>query len=210
MPNYKVKPDYQLMAQAISRKPGLSGARHLEQGQDMSQGTLKGKGYFGEIPVNQGGVMTEQSSAYGQEGNLVSHPLLVPTLTNPEINSLLKDEHPSEEIVTKAVEFARQRIKAGKSPFAQKGEQAVTAAEKALTARSAEFGAGTPSLSAKEAASSAVGALRAASAEANKPPAIPDEIKTLIAKMDNGKATEAERRRVTRYKESNPATFTGQ
>jgi len=118
MPNYKVKPDYSLLAQALSREPGLSGARNLEQGQDMSQGTLKGKGYFGEIPVNQGGAMTEFSSAFEQDGKMVSHPLLVPTLNKQEIDLLKMGIEPTPEIYKKAQDYAQQRISAGQSPFA--------------------------------------------------------------------------------------------
>jgi len=122
MPNYKVKPDYNLLAQALSREPGLSGARNLEQGQDMSQGTLKGKGYFGEIPVNQGGAMTELSSAYEQDGRIVSHPLLVPTLNKQEIDLLRMGLEPTPEIYKKAQDYAQQRIGAGQSPFASPQE----------------------------------------------------------------------------------------
>jgi hypothetical protein len=111
-------PDYSLLAQALSREPRLSGARYLEQGQDMSQGTLKGKGYFGEIPVNQGGAMTEFSSAYEQDGKLVSHPLLVPTLNKQEIDLLRMGLEPTPEIYKKAQDYAQKRIGAGQSPFA--------------------------------------------------------------------------------------------
>ena len=115
-------PDYSLLAQALSREPGLSGARYLEQGQDMSQGTLKGKGYFGEIPVNEGGAMTEFSSAYEQDGKLVSHPLLVPTLNKQEIDLLRMGLEPTPEIYKKAQDYAQQRISAGQSPFASPQE----------------------------------------------------------------------------------------
>jgi hypothetical protein len=115
-------PDYSLLAQALSREPGLSGARYLEQGQDMSQGTLKGKGYFGEIPVNQGGAMTEFSSAYEQNGKMVSHPLLVPTLNKQEIDLLRMGIEPTPEIYKKAQDYAQQRIGAGQSPFASPQE----------------------------------------------------------------------------------------
>jgi hypothetical protein len=83
-------PDYSLLAQALSRQDGLApyGMRHLEPGQDITQGTVKGKGYFGEIPMNQGGAMTEFSSAFEQDGNLVSHPLIVPTLNKQEVDLL--------------------------------------------------------------------------------------------------------------------------
>ena len=115
-------PDYSLLAQALSREPGLSGARYLEQGQDMSQGTLKGKGYFGEIPANQGGAMTEFSSAYEQGGKMVSHPLLVPTLNKQEIDLLRMGIEPTPEIYKKAQDYAQQRISAGQSPFASPQE----------------------------------------------------------------------------------------
>jgi hypothetical protein len=113
-------PDYSLLAQAISRKEGLApyGMRNLEQGQDITQGTVKGKGYFGEIPMSQGGAMTEMSSAYGQYGNLVSHPLLVPTLTKQEIDLLGMGLEPTPEIYKKAQDYAQQRIGAGQSPYA--------------------------------------------------------------------------------------------
>ena len=111
-------PDYSLLAQALSREPGLSGARYLEQGQDMSQGTLKGKGYFGEIPVNQGGAMTKFSSAFEQDGKMVSHPLLVPALNKQEIDLLRMGIEPTPEIYKKAQDYAQQRIGAGQSPFA--------------------------------------------------------------------------------------------
>ena len=113
-------PDYSLLAQALSRQDGLApyGMRNLETGQDITQGTVKGKGYFGEIPMNQGGAMTEQSSAYEQDGKLVSHPLLVPTLNKQEIDLLGMGLEPTPEIYKKAQDYAQQRIGAGQSPFA--------------------------------------------------------------------------------------------
>jgi len=124
MDNYQVKPDYTLLAQALSRQDGLApyGMRHLETGQNINQGTLKGKGYFGEIPVNQGGAMTEFSSAYEQDGRMVSHPLLVPTLNKQEIDLLRMGLEPTPEIYKKAQDYAQQRISAGQSPFATKQE----------------------------------------------------------------------------------------
>ena len=116
----KKEGDYKLLAQAISRKPGIApyGMRNLEQGQDISQGTVKGKGYFGEVPMDQGGAMTELSSAYGQDGKLVSHPLLVPTLTKQEIDLLGMGLEPTPQIIKKAQDYAQKRISAGQSTFA--------------------------------------------------------------------------------------------
>ena len=122
MPNYQVKPDYSLLAQALSREPGFSGARNLETRQNITDGTLKGKGFFGEIPVNQGGAMTEFSSAYEQDGKMVSHPLLVPTLNKQEIDLLRMGIEPTPEIYKKAQDYAQQRIGAGQSPFASPQE----------------------------------------------------------------------------------------
>ena len=112
--------DYKLLAQAISRQPGLApyGMRYLENGQDISEGTIKGKGYFGEIPVKKGGIMGEVSSAYEQDGKLISHPLIVPTLTKEEIDLLGMGLKPTPEIYKKAQDYAQQRIAAGQSPFA--------------------------------------------------------------------------------------------
>ena len=112
--------DYKLLAQAISRQPGLApyGMRYLEEGQTLSDATPKGKGYFGEVPMNQGGAMTELSSAYDQNGKLVSHPLIVPTLNKQEVDLLKMGLEPTPEIYKKAQDYAQQRIGAGQSPFA--------------------------------------------------------------------------------------------
>ena len=50
-------------------------------------------------------------------------PSLVPTLTKDEIQFLLDGNKPTKEIVKKARDFAIQRMREGKSPFAQEGEQ---------------------------------------------------------------------------------------
>ena len=62
--------------------------------------------------------MTELSSAYEQDGKLVSHPLIVPTLTKEEIDLLGMGLKPTPEIYKKAQDYAQQRIAAGQSPFA--------------------------------------------------------------------------------------------
>jgi len=120
MDDYKAKPDYRLLAQAISRKNGLApyGMRNLEQGQDISQGTVKGKGYFGEVPTNQGGAMTELSSAYEQDGKLISNPLIVPTLTKQELDLLKSGQKPTPQIIKKAQDYAQKRMGMGQSTFA--------------------------------------------------------------------------------------------
>jgi hypothetical protein len=92
--------------------------RNLEQGQDISQGTVKGKGYFGEVPTNQGGAMTELSSAYEQDGKLISNPLIVPTLTKQELDWLKSGQEPTPQIIKKAQDYAQKRMGSGQSTFA--------------------------------------------------------------------------------------------
>ena len=86
-------------------------------------GTEKGKGYFGELPFHDGRTSTELSIGVNLGGKEIEVPLIVPTLSRQEVDSLLKGGQPSEAIVQKAVAHARERMAAGKSPFAQDGEQ---------------------------------------------------------------------------------------
>ena len=101
------------------------------QGDDKRpDGTVKGKGFFGELPVKGGGVATEYSVGVQLEsrgGAETDIPSLVPTLTKKERDLLLNDIIPNkklipESIVQKAVDHANARVKAGKNVFAQEGE----------------------------------------------------------------------------------------
>mgnify|MGYP001588735532 CR=1 FL=1 len=90
-------------------------------------GTPKGEGYFGKLPRRDdpAAFSTELSAStdFKVNGRTVLFPLLVPTLTHEEIQLLLSGEHPTDDIYRKAEAFARERIGAGKSPFAEKGER---------------------------------------------------------------------------------------
>lgn len=107
--------DYSLLAEALSNQ-GLApyGTRFAEE---LGAPTAKGKGYFGAITNAEGRPMTELSSAYEQNGKLVSHPLIVPTLTKEEID-LLKMGIPNDTIYKKAEDWAKSRLEQGQSPFA--------------------------------------------------------------------------------------------
>ena len=86
-------------------------------------GTPKGAGFFGEIPHpgKPGTFSTELSIGVELDGKEIQVPLLVPTLSRKEIDAVIQgNEH--EGIVRKAVGHARQRLKQGKSPFADAGE----------------------------------------------------------------------------------------
>jgi len=91
-----------------------------------ADGTLKGQGYFGTLPGPGGTEMTEYSiGVTGPEYDWkeTEIPLLIPTLTEEERKYLQAGGEPTPEIERKAREFAEQRRNAGKSPFAQPGEQ---------------------------------------------------------------------------------------
>lgn len=92
------------------------GLRYSESVIDQPQ--IKGRGYFGTIPTTEGMPMTELSSSFELDGQLIQHPLIVPTLTAQEIQLLQMGGEPTPEIYNKAQQFALSRIRQGLSPFA--------------------------------------------------------------------------------------------
>ncbi len=86
-------------------------------------GSEKGSGYFGEIKRPDGGISTELSTDVEIDGKKYLIPTLVPTLSRNEVNHLISGAPPTKEILDKAVRFSFDRMRQGKSPFAQKGEQ---------------------------------------------------------------------------------------
>jgi hypothetical protein len=103
-------------------KVGISEARYLEQGQKLTEGSVKGKGFFGGIPTQDGSMMTEYSSAFEVGGKTVSYPLVVPTLTADELNLLRSTGEVTPEIEKKAQQYALDRLAEGKNPFASPQE----------------------------------------------------------------------------------------
>lgn len=93
-------------------------------------GTKKGLGYFGEIPITfpngDTGVATEystQSQAVKVDGKMIDFPTLVPTLTPDEVRMMATDIIPNrkpipETIMQKAIAHARKRLAAGQSVYA--------------------------------------------------------------------------------------------
>lgn len=81
-------------------------------------GTDKGNGWLGPILRKDGTVMTEVS----EESDGMFYPLLVPTLTQKEIDILknldLQNDKIPNSIREKAIKHAHERMKQGKSPFA--------------------------------------------------------------------------------------------
>ena len=104
----------------------------VELGQ-RPDGTEKGLGYYGAIKNADGSISTEVSVEVEIDGKKHSIPMLVPGLSQVEIDAVVKA---AQSVVTgdeaaifqvaqeKAVAHAMQRINAGKNPFAEYGEQA--------------------------------------------------------------------------------------
>lgn len=105
-----------------------------------ADGSLKGEGFLGPIQRPDGKVSSEISVGVNIDGKEVEIPTLVPTLTQEERDWLINNDISDPKaipasIIQKAVDFARPRIAAGKSPFAQPGEQQTSAssAQPAIT-----------------------------------------------------------------------------
>ncbi len=86
------------------------GIRHSGEG-------AKGNGYFGPLKSTYG-----MSTEISTEDNSGEYPLMVPTLSKAELDSLLRGEDPSDLIYKKARDHADKRRAAGKNPFASSWE----------------------------------------------------------------------------------------
>lgn len=95
-------------------------------------GSQKGDGWLGVRKRPDGGVSTEISAGVTIDGKEVEVPLLVPGLTKQEMDYLMRNNPDTEQnpqffkamppsILEKAAEFAKKRLKEGKSPF--RGEE---------------------------------------------------------------------------------------
>lgn len=92
------------------------GFRHAERAGDPIE--VKGKGFLGMLPHKGGGSSSELSADNGE----YDYPLLVPTLSKDERQSLLNDEDPTDAIYEKAEAHAKKRMSEGKSRYAQPSE----------------------------------------------------------------------------------------
>ena len=117
---------------------GLYGASRMQEGEERPQprfgfrpdGTPKGEGWLGVLPLSDGNVATEysmQSQAVKVGDQMVDFPTLVPTLNQEEVNLMLSDIIPNrkpipEPIVQKAIKHAKDRLDKGLSPFKELGE----------------------------------------------------------------------------------------
>jgi len=85
-------------------------------------GTPKGTGFLGAIPMDDGSDMTEMSIGVDMDGQETQIPSIVPTLDADEIRHLAGGGQVTTSIVDKAFAHAQSRMKSGKSPFADNAE----------------------------------------------------------------------------------------
>jgi hypothetical protein len=112
---------------------GVQGEDWQPNPQDLrADGTQKGNGWQGPIKRPDGKVMSEISVGVNLEGKDLEIPLIVPTLTKQELDWLAKHDPQSPDFMKtlpksigdKAVAHARERMKAGQSPFKTEGQAA--------------------------------------------------------------------------------------
>lgn len=94
--------------------------------QKREDGTSKGHGFLGLLKRPDGRVSSEISIGTEINGKEVEIPTMIPTLSQKELDYLMTHSPDSRtlptSIIHKAVEFAKRRIAAGKSPFASASE----------------------------------------------------------------------------------------
>ena len=89
-----------------------------------ADGSAKGLGYFGEVKAKSGkSFSTELGVNEEIDGEDVHYPLIYPGMTRQELDHLVNGGKPTNEMYDKARGHAMARIAAGKSPFAEEGEQ---------------------------------------------------------------------------------------
>ena len=92
-----------------------------------NDGTQKDIGFLGEQKLPNGDIATEFSIGVQFDGKETEIPTLVPSLTEEELELLRNDIIPNkkdvpENIINKAVDHAKGRMKEGKSPFFSSSE----------------------------------------------------------------------------------------
>jgi hypothetical protein len=101
--------------------PGAPGADESTWGA-RTDGSPKGRGWLGLLRRPDGKVSSELSVGVQLDGKETEIPLLVPTLTRAEVDAVLSSDKVPPAALHKAVAFARERVAAGKDPFASADE----------------------------------------------------------------------------------------
>ena len=81
----------------------------------------KGEGFLGTVPDQAGNPMTEYTTGVEMNGKETDIPTLVPTLTREQVQQI-RNYQVDEGIQRKALAHALQRMKAGRSVYAEPGE----------------------------------------------------------------------------------------
>lgn len=84
-----------------------------------NDGSDKGSGWLGEIKQTNDKFATELTYDYDTPYGRFSMPLIVPTLTENEIESIRMGEQPTEEMHKKAFKHGLNRILQWKSPYSE-------------------------------------------------------------------------------------------
>lgn len=88
-----------------------------------ANGTPKGRGYFGEIKMKDGSVMTELGVNETVDGEDLHYPLIHPGMSRDDLDWLASGKKPTGAMYDAALEHAMKRKAAGKSPFADDGDE---------------------------------------------------------------------------------------
>tara|TARA_R110000868_G_scaffold340880_1_gene601716 strand:+ start:152 stop:577 length:426 start_codon:yes stop_codon:yes gene_type:complete len=133
--------DTQALAKALMANPSSAGMASLTRTGPAADGAFmpaqyygnryesadpKQAGYFGELARPDGGVSTELSFDFDNNGQNVQAPLLTPNLNAAQISELLSlqdGQRPSQGIYDAAQAHAMKRGMAGMNPFWTPGEQ---------------------------------------------------------------------------------------
>ena len=100
--------------------PGNSVASRTKSDNTLrADGTKKGTGYFGEIPMRDGSnrIATELGANSNVDGEDLHYPLIHGDSTAEELDHLTSGKKPTAEMHDRAIRHALDRKKNGLSPF---------------------------------------------------------------------------------------------
>lgn len=135
----KSKPATRLIDKTDAGKPAMPDFTDLQttaseteraKWDKRADGSNKGNGFLGLLKRPDGSVSSEISVGVNLNGKETDVPLLVPTLSKDEVNSILALDPEGPDffqklppgVLDKAASFAQERVNAGKSPFADASE----------------------------------------------------------------------------------------
>lgn len=80
-------------------------------------GTPKGTGWLGPLPMKDGSVATELTFDIDMDGQKVYLPLLVPGHNAQDMDAILSGGEPSKEVYDRAIQHGLRRKRQGLSPY---------------------------------------------------------------------------------------------